>query len=391
MHNDPVFSGVSSAKARLALSLISAGLVSIIGAASASALVIPSSFKAHAHARALYSPGVLVIDPTSSKVIYQVAPDALRAPASVLKLISMTTTLNAFPASTRFTSRLYQTATPGHFVLVGESDPWITGSPFEASAYHRAFLPALINKALAADRTLTSIDLDYRNLYSPDISMLVHYFSGRVKIIPHQLPNDVAATDEAKDLVASVSSPPLSDIIKFTLLWSDNLLADRLAHLSAKKLGFPANEAGLNAAFKSVLANYQIDSTGLSVQDGNGLSHATRVSTRMIAELLLAIHRDPKLAPIYAGLPVSGRTGTLKVRFVSDAPSAVGLIHAKTGWINNTVSLAGFVTVGNSQYIFTVIADKLPNSEVARQAARVDIDQMLATIAKRPSRTTVKL
>jgi D-alanyl-D-alanine carboxypeptidase len=357
----------------------------------ASALVIPAAFKAHAKAKALHSPGVLVIDPTSSKVIYQVAPDTLRAPASVLKLISMTTALNAFSADKRFATKLYQSQTPGHFVLVGESDPWITGSPFEASAYHRAFLPALINKALAADHSLTTIDLDFRNLYSPDVAMLVHYFSGRVKIVSHQLPNDSAATSEEGSLIGQVDSPPLSEIIKFTLLWSDNLLADRLAHMSAKQLGFGSDEAGLNAAFKSVLGGYQIDTTGLAVQDGNGLSHETRVSTRMIAELLLAIHREPKLAPIYAGLPVSGRTGTLKVRFVSDAPSAVGLIHAKTGWINNTVSLAGFVTVGASQYIFTVIADKLPNSEVARQAARVDIDQMLATIARRPTRTSVKL
>ena len=85
---------------------------------------------------------------------------------------------------------------------------------------------------------------------------------------------------------------------------------------------------------------------------------------------------------ILEGLPLAGKTGTLKSRFITDAPSAVGLVKAKTGWINGTVSLAGFVTVGNDQYVFTVIADHVKQNENSRQLARLTIDRMLATIAK---------
>jgi D-alanyl-D-alanine carboxypeptidase len=58
------------------------------------------------------------------------------------------------------------------------------------------------------------------------------------------------------------------------------------------------------------------------------------------------------------------------------------LVQAKTGWINTTVSLAGFVTVGANQYVFAIVANHIRNLESARQAARVTIDQMLATIAR---------
>ena len=75
-------------------------------------------------------------------------------------------------------------------------------------------------------------------------------------------------------------------------------------------------------------------------------------------------------------------TGTLKNRFVKDAPNAVGLIKAKTGWINTTVSLAGYVNIGERQYVFAVIADKIKPTERTRQATREVIDKMLATIAK---------
>jgi len=67
---------------------------------------------------------------------------------------------------------------------------------------------------------------------------------------------------------------------------------------------------------------------------------------------------------------------------VKDAPSAVGLVRAKTGWIDTTVSLAGYVTSGEKQYIFAVIADRITNRESARGAARVTIDKMLSTIAR---------
>ena len=96
---------------------------------------------------------------------------------------------------------------------------------------------------------------------------------------------------------------------------------------------------------------------------------------------------------IYSGLPTSGETGTLKNRFKKDAPSAIGLVHAKTGWINTTVSLAGFVEAGDQQFVFAVIASGLPSRESYRANARVAIDKLLATIARplvRPNQPAVE-
>jgi D-alanyl-D-alanine carboxypeptidase len=70
---------------------------------------------------------------------------------------------------------------------------------------------------------------------------------------------------------------------------------------------------------------------------------------------------------------------------VKDAPTAVGLVQAKTGWINNSVSLAGYVDVGNQKYVFAVIADHVKPYESYRAQARIAIDRMLGTIAKAPT------
>jgi len=385
-HNPPMQIRVIGRRGAIALALASALSLSVVS--SASALVVPQSFISLAKSLTLHNPGILLIDPISGRTVYSKGAQTLRAPASVLKLISTTTALRTFGAEKKFVTTINATSQPDAFVLTGESDPWITDSPYEAKKYHRAYGPELINKVLEQNPDLKQMTLYYKDVYATDAAGLQHFFKGRVAITTKVLPGAAAVKELVTTPIASISSPALREIIDFTLLWSDNVLADRLARSAAHSLGFQSNSSGLQAAFEKTLKDLGVPNDGLKVEDGNGLSHQTRVSARTIASLLLAIKREPDLKVIYDGLPTAGKTGTLKARFVNDAPTAVGLVKAKTGWIDTTVSLAGFVTVGPQQYIFAVIADRIPNRESARGAARVTIDKMLGTIAKRPSAKT---
>ena len=195
-------------------------------------------------------------------------------------------------------------------------------------------------------------------------------------------PIKVNSVSDATEELASIESPPLAKIVEFTLLYSDNALADRLARTASKAMGFTSDSAGLQEAYSKTLTDLGISPKSIHIIDGNGLSHDNRVSAQQVVDLLLAVKGNPKFQAIVDGLPTSGETGTLKDRFVNDAPNAVALVHAKTGWINTTISLAGFVTVGANQYVFAIVANHIHNLESARQAARVTIDQMLGTIAK---------
>ena len=344
----------------------------------AQAFAIPSLFIKLAASKTLARPGIIVIDPNTNQTLYAEAPDIERAPASVLKLFSMTTVLNVLSPDLVFKTSLRETAAPDTFILVGSADPWITASPFEAHTYQRAFSPSLINKMLELHPGLKSVTLEYSNVYALDIQALQRYFSGRLKINPVKVNSSADATAE----VASIQSPPLAKIVEFTLLYSDNVLADRLGRQAAHAMGFSTDAAGLQAAFSKTLSDLGVSSVGLHIYDGNGLSHQTRVTVRQVADLLLAIRTNPKFKTVLEGLPTSGETGTLRYRFINDAPNAIGLVHAKTGWIDNTVSLAGFVTAGPNEYVFAIVANHIHNLESARQAARVTIDQMLGTIAK---------
>jgi D-alanyl-D-alanine carboxypeptidase len=345
-------------------------------------LTVPESFVHFASSPTLASPGIILIDPDTHATIFSDAADVSRAPASVLKLFSMATVLNTFAPDTTFSTSLNTTATPGTYVMLGQSDPWITSSQFEAKKYHRAFSPALINALLATHPHLKSIKLQYSGVYTQDAKNLQRYFAGHIHItlLPIASPN--AAKASAVTEVAHITSPKLAAIVEFCLLWSDNVLADRLARTAANQLGFGTSNTGIQSAFAKTLDDYSIPSAGLVIKDGNGLSHDTRVTVRQIAELLLVIHQSPKFQVIYKGLPTSGETGTLKNRFTTDAPNAVGLVKAKTGTLSTTISLAGYVTVGPKQYVFAVVADHIQNRNADAAAAMTTIDKMLGTIAK---------
>jgi D-alanyl-D-alanine carboxypeptidase/D-alanyl-D-alanine-endopeptidase (penicillin-binding protein 4) len=72
-------------------------------------------------------------------------------------------------------------------------------------------------------------------------------------------------------------------------------------------MGYSRDDLSLNLAFKETLNLLEVDSTGLKVFDGSGLSRENRVSARTIAELLLKIRNEPQYQAVYDGLPTSGR------------------------------------------------------------------------------------
>jgi PBP4 family serine-type D-alanyl-D-alanine carboxypeptidase len=152
--------------------------------------------------------------------------------------------------------------------------------------------------------------------------------------------------------------------------------------IATDRNGYPVNKTGLNDMMNDKLAAMGIDTTGLHLEDGSGLSGGNRISAVTISQLLLKIRSEPRLKVVYNSLPTSGESGTLIGRYHSTAPQAIGLVKAKTGSTRHTVSLAGFATSGEKEYIFVVIADHVGRTKRMQDAARSAIDRMLGTIVK---------
>jgi D-alanyl-D-alanine carboxypeptidase len=345
---------------------------------------LPQAFVNHLNSRFLSNPGVILVDPGNNEIIYQNEADKPRVPASVLKIFSTAAAALTLDSKTTFQTSLYKTDQKGVFVLWGDYDPWITSSIKYRDANNRAYMPRLIKAAFASNKKLKKITLLYKGVSGRDIYQAKRALKRRASVAYRPIDKRVEVESLITEKIASIESPPLEKMIRFALLYSDNVLSQKLAMLAARKSGFPLTDEGLNETVINKVSALGVGTTGMSFVDGSGLSNKNRVSAKTVSELLLKVKTDSRLKPIYDHLPISGESGTLASRFIETAPQAIGLVRAKTGSIKGTVSLAGFATSGETEYVFVVLADDVGRKRSSQDAARRAIDRMIGSIAKPP-------
>ncbi len=338
------------------------------------------SLDKYVNSKNLASPGLLIINPTDGKVIAQNAPDSLRVPASVLKLISTTAALHFVGPDKTYTTSIYSTNEANTYLIKGTLDPWLTSNLTQSKKNGQKFLPSLVAKANQENKK--KITIFYSGLYEKDISNLNTNLKAKKIRATFKKVESSEATALAKDEIAKLTSLPTSEMVKFTILWSDNTLADRLGKAAARKLGYETDSKGLTQTFKQAMDELGVDATGMKAFDGSGLSKSNRISANTIVKLLGKIRNNPTYESIYDGLPVGGITGTLQKRFLETAPHAVGHVHAKTGWVNRSVTMAGYVDDGETEYAFAILADGITPTFTSRNRARAAMDRLLGVIVK---------
>jgi D-alanyl-D-alanine carboxypeptidase len=343
---------------------------------------LPQPFFNYLNSKYLGNPGVILIDKASGEVIYESGSTKARTPASVLKLTSAAAIALTLDASTVFKTAIYKTEKRGVFVIWGENDPWITSNAKYRDANKRAYMPKLIKAAFASDKKLKKITLISKGVNNSDIYYAKKALKRRASVAYKPLSKNIEVESLITEKLSEVESPPLSKMIRFALLYSDNVLSQRLAMLATGKNGYPLNKDGLNDMANAKLTALGIDTTGMKLVDGSGLGGSNRVSAVTVSQLLLKIRSEPQLKVVYDSLPVGGESGTLIGRYHTTAPQAVGIVKAKTGSTRHTVSLAGYTSSGEKEYVFVVIADGVGRTKRSQNAARSAIDRMLGTITK---------
>ncbi|MEY4902168.1 MAG: hypothetical protein RLZZ190_895 [Actinomycetota bacterium] len=347
---------------------------------------IPSVFQALSNSKFLADPSMILMDAKTGEIVFERNSTQARKPASVIKLLSATSVLSYIDAQKVFNTNIYKSVNPGTIVINGEYDPWISLIQSQAEKMGRTSLPRLGFNTINRYNELTDakakrLKILYTGLFPQDLANFQAFLKKRgIRTTVERITTEEALLQSAEPLVLS-ASPTLETMIKWMLLWSDNVLAERLARLAAVTSGERFSSEGMAVTFRTVLTNFGIDPDKIAVSDGSGLSKQNRVTARAIADLLLKIRNDPKYASIYDGLPIGGVSGTLQKRFLTTAPQAVGLVHAKTGTLSGTVSLAGYVDSEDRQYIFVAIADKIPRRYSASERARDTLDRILGKIA----------
>ena len=341
---------------------------------------IPSVFKELTSNKSLANPAMVLIDIKSGQVIFSRDGNGPRKPASTLKVISAMSILDYLPAETTFNTSIYKTDLKNTFEIVGDFDPSLTPSYSLAKSDKFIWSNYLVNK-IRSNAKSRSITIRYYGITSRTKINMANYFRRVGYRVSWKPITQASSMAHATDLVSTSVSPSLEKILKHTLLWSDNEVADYLARLAAMKAGYPYSADGIEPVFTDVLTRYNVTQPVINVKDGSGLSSANRVSALTLAQALAKIYTEPKFASLIQGLPVGGVSGTLRTRFLKTAPQSVGLVRAKTGTLRGVVSLAGYIDSGEHEYAFVIIADRVGKYHAAESAARATIDRILGKIA----------
>ena len=377
------------------LSLASVGVVLVVLTAAMTAGA-PAAFKSNvispilksaASSKALANPAMILIDPGTGETIFENSATSFRKPASLLKILSATALLTYLTPDHRFTTEISTGSEPNTLIIAGSLDPWMERRNSVATKMGRVSLPKLVTSALKkldADNgePIKTLRIEHSEMHSTDLDFIEAQFKARNIKVSTLKVTSAEARLYAKESIAKFESPPLQTIMDWMLLWSENTLGDRMAMYAAMNAGFGYTKSGIEKVFVKTLTDLEIDATGLNAVDGSGLSKSNKVSARMIGQLLLKTYSNEKYRTIYGGLPIGGVSGTMQTRFIKSAPSAIGLVRAKTGTLNGTVSLAGYVQGGDQEYIFVAIADQIPKGISAGKAARTALDKVLAKFAK---------
>lgn len=347
---------------------------------------IPAAFDELLKVPMLSNPAMIVIDGTTGQIIYEKNIYSQRKPASVMKVLAGAVTLEYLDPQSVFNTTINIAPEEKIVVIRGSLDPWISLDHNVARKMNRASLPYIGFNTLSAIKkanggSLKNYKVIYSNLYSKDIANLKAFWAKRgFKPVFKQVTDDEAFLAQG-DLVVSENSPTVREILDFMMLWSDNVLADRLAGLAARAAGYSPNIKGIETIFRTLLTQLEIDDTKLVVADASGLSKKNKITAKLMGELLYKIRKDERYALLYESLPIGGVSGTLQDRFTTTAPSAVGLVRAKTGTLNGTATLAGYVQSTDREYVFVTLADDIAKGNAALNKARAAIDRVLGRIA----------
>ena len=134
------------------------------------------------------------------------------------------------------------------------------------------------------------------------------------------------------------------DVYREMMENSDNFLAEHLLILASSTMnGKLSSTQVINYAKKSFLKDLKQQPEWF---DGSGLSRYNLFTPQSFVQVLEKMYNEFPEQRLQAIFPVGGKTGTIKNRYKD---SATPYIFAKTGTLNNNVTLSGYIKTKSGQ------------------------------------------
>ncbi|PID45674.1 MAG: D-alanyl-D-alanine carboxypeptidase/D-alanyl-D-alanine-endopeptidase [Proteobacteria bacterium] len=166
-------------------------------------------------------------------------------------------------------------------------------------------------------------------------------------------------------LFYSYASPTLGEQIRLINKWSNNVMTRQLLlTVGAKRFGAPATLEKGRKAIKELLEAQGVDTAGMIIDNGSGLSRKSRISARQMAQLLDVAFRDAYMPEFMSSMALPGIDGTLASRLKGS--ELKGRSHLKTGTLNYVTALSGYMLNRQGRRLIIVIQQNGPRASSAR-------------------------
>lgn len=186
--------------------------------------------------------------------------------------------------------------------------------------------------------------------------------------------------------IASVDSPTIAELIKFTNQNSDNLYAEALLKLLSQGTPSKPDTSILQRGrltLTSVLNRLGISSERFSVVDGAGLARQNLITPSALVQTLQTMSQQPEGSLYRASLSIAGVSGSLRNRF-QNTP-AQGILQAKTGTLTGVSALSGYVSpTQHPPLVFSFMINQSKDSTSAQRDALDEIALLLAQLRSCP-------
>jgi len=209
------------------------------------------------------------------------------------------------------------------------------------------------------DRILLNSDVDSTDYWRIDTICAEDYY--RLNIIQAlaqrgiALTGDKGANEAAEELLFELEGLPVSEYVYRMFTDSDNVRAELLFLNLGYSLYGKANYDNASAACKALLKKNGILPDSGTIADGSGLSRENRISAKSLTKLLGFMNKNKNHEVFRNYLAVSGRTGTIKDKF--SARELTGRIHAKSGTLDDALTLSGFAETEKGEAMFSFLAN----------------------------------
>ncbi|NYJ06061.1 D-alanyl-D-alanine carboxypeptidase/D-alanyl-D-alanine endopeptidase [Petropleomorpha daqingensis] len=363
-----------------------------------------------------------VVDVATGNSLFDQDGAAPSTPASTAKLLTSVAVLTTLDPSDTLETKVVAGTDPGQVVLVGGGDPTLsTTSPSRTypGAPTMADLATQVLAAVPAGTAITSVVVD-NSLYTGPLT--ASGWGAGDAPSSYAAPVTATAVDGARvtpgadarsgqpgidagaaladalgapgaaitlgtapagaKTLGTVHSAPIARLVEQALSQSDNMLAEALSRQVAIARNLPASFEGSAQGVIAALKAAGVDTSGVQLFDGSGLSQSDRVPVTLLTKLITdaADGTLPEAAPILSGLAVAGYDGTLADRGDDDPATAPGAVRAKTGTLLGVNGLAGTVVTEDGRLLaFAILADDATGSVAGAESA---LDEVATTLAE---------